>query len=82
MRLADEIREYLHVALIKPARRRDDREVVIKAGEVHRGIGLRDRMPAVCSALDAGAFPDLTGVTLLERMDPTQVATARWRVLL
>jgi hypothetical protein len=57
--LADEIREYVLAALIKPARRRRENTVTFTALDVHRGMGLHEnRMPAICEALDAPKFKD------------------------
>lgn len=79
MTLADEIREYVLVALIKPARRRGEKTATFTALDVHRGMGLQEnRMPAICEALDTQKFLDYTGVTLVQREGPAQSTTARW----
>jgi len=77
--LADDIREYVLVALIKPARRRGEKTVTFIALDVHRDMGLQEnRMPAICEALDAQKFLDFAGVTLQKREGPQQSTTARW----
>jgi len=76
--LAEEIREYVLVAMLEPARRRGERVVRVRAGDVHRGMGLEDRMPAVCGALDAARFLELADVTLISREGPEQGANASW----
>ena len=77
MRLADEIREYVLVAHIKPARRRGAATVTVRTGDLHKAMGLVDRMPAVCSALEAAKFEEYAGVHLIEREGPPQGATVR-----
>ena len=74
----EETREYVRVAIVEPARRKGRKTVTLTASEVHRGMGLDNRMPAACGALDAGKFLEYAGVTLVERTGPGQGATARW----
>jgi 5-methylcytosine-specific restriction protein B len=78
MKLADEIREHVRNELISPARRSGRSQITIRAGDVHRAMGLQNRMPAVCGALDAAKFYDEAGVTLVTRSGPHQGANARW----
>jgi hypothetical protein len=78
MKLADQIREYVMDACIRPARSMGQRQITIRASEVHRAMELENRMPAVCGALDAGKFYDQAGVTLLQRTGPHQGSTAEW----
>jgi len=66
------------VAVIKPARRRGRRVVRVGAGDIHRAMGLKDRMPAVCGAIDAAVFQEQAGVKLARRHGPSQGATAQW----
>jgi 5-methylcytosine-specific restriction enzyme B len=77
--LAEQIRIYVNRAFIEPARRAGRTEVTIVAGEVHRDMKLRSRMPAVCAALDAGKFEDEFGVVLSSRSGPRQSSTTTWR---
>jgi hypothetical protein len=47
----DSIREYVRKTYLEPARKRGLNQVRVNAGEVHSGLGLRNRVPMVCSAL-------------------------------
>lgn len=78
MKLADEIREYVRNELINPARRSGRSQLTIRAGDVHSAMGLKNRMPAICGALDAAKFYDQADVTLVARSGPQQGANARW----
>ena len=79
MTLADEIREYVLVAIMKPARRKGEEVVTFTALKVHRGMGIQgNRMPDVCSAIDANTFLEATGARLVERTGPAQSTTAKW----
>ena len=78
MKTADRIRAYVIECLIAPARTDGQTTLTVRAGTVHKALGLRDRMPAVCSALDAAKFYEAAGVTLIRRAGPPQGATAEW----
>ena len=55
---AERIREYARLEYIEPARRRRDASVRIVAGDVHKALGLQNRVPAVCQALKSQKFLD------------------------
>lgn len=78
MILADQIRHYVKIELIEPARKRGEKLINVNAGDVHQRMKLENRMPAVCSALDAGKFLDYARVTLISRNGPLQGGTAEW----
>ncbi len=78
MRLADRIRGHVIDEIIAPARRGGATAVAVRAGDVHAALGLKDRMPAVCGALDAAVFCETAGVVLKQRLGPRQGATAEW----
>ena len=77
--LAEQIRSYANKAFIDPARRAGRTDTVIVAADVHRDLRFKDRMPAVCGALDAQKFQDEYRVILSSRSGPKQGATATWR---
>jgi 5-methylcytosine-specific restriction enzyme B len=78
MILADRIRLHVLTHSISPARNEGRTMVVVRAGDVHADLGLENRMPAVCSALDADKFLSQAGVTLGRRSGPTQGSNAEW----
>ncbi|MGA2905342.1 MAG: hypothetical protein ABSD98_16045 [Candidatus Korobacteraceae bacterium] len=57
-RSVDAIRSYAVTEYIAPARRRGEKHVRIVAGEVHRGLNLKNRVPNVCNALTSRIFLD------------------------
>ena len=77
--LAEQIRSYANKAFIEPARRAGRTDAVIVAADVHRDLKFKDRMPAVCGALDAQKFQEDYRVILSSRSGPRQGATATWR---
>lgn len=54
--LADRIRSYLVQHHIEPARQRGDETVTIRAGDVHKELGLNAQMPSVCQAIESKAL--------------------------
>jgi 5-methylcytosine-specific restriction protein B len=80
--MADQIRAHVNEAFIKPARAAGLRTVSVRAGDVHKDLGLENRMPAVCSALDGAKFQDMYGVTVNLRVGPPQGSTVTWVVTL
>ena len=75
---ADSIRQYVKVQMIEPAHQSGRNIVTINAKEVHDALGFKNRMPLVCSSLDANNFLDYAQVTLIRRSGPKQGATAEW----
>jgi hypothetical protein len=49
--LADQIRRWVIDEVFEPARQRGLGKVIVMAGVVHKKMGLRNRLPAVCAAL-------------------------------
>ena len=78
MNQADLIRNYVRSELIEPARLRRQTLIKVNAGEVHAALGLKNRMPAVCSALDAEKFLQYAGVILESRKGPHQGSSVEW----
>ncbi len=70
MILADQIRQYVLSHYIRPAHKIGLKSVTIRAGNVHDAMGLNNRQPAVCSAIDAAVFLTLANDSLQSRLDP------------
>ncbi len=51
MKVSDEIREHVIRRHIDPARAAKEKELTLRAGDIHKELGYRQRMPAVCSVL-------------------------------
>ena len=73
--LAERIRRHVIDQHIAKARDAGASEIRVRAGDVHGELGLQDRMPAVCSALDTQIFLDLAEVEMTGRSGPPQGAT-------
>ncbi len=76
---ADDIREYVLITHILPARRRGDTTVSFSSAGIHNGMGLKERFPLVCSTIDADKFLDYANILLVKREGPKQSSTVRWK---
>ncbi len=77
---ADELRSYVNRVFIEPARKAGRSSVAVVSGEVHKDIGLENRMPAVCSALDAKKFEKEYRLLKSRRDGPKQSPTVSWLI--
>jgi len=78
MKQADTIRQFVVQKYISPARNEGKETITIIAGVVHTDMGLENRMPAVCSAIDADKFLEYANVHLVKRSGPHQGSTVKW----
>ena len=67
---ADLIREFVYKTYVAPAKNAGKAEVEVRAGDVHSAMKLKDRMPAIASALGAKTFESTYGVQCLSRTGP------------
>ena len=77
--MADRIREHTRTHHIEPARQAGKPTVEVRAGDVHKQLGLKSRFPAVCSALASGKFLRASGLRVLAREGPRQSTTTLFR---
>ncbi len=68
--LAHRIRRFAFENYVTPMRGTPDTEIRIRAGDVHKAMGLSARMPAVCGALDSIIFQREFGLELVRRDGP------------
>ena len=55
-KLADQIRNYCYTNYIIPAHKNNQEDINIVVGQIHSEMNLKNRVPAVCSALQAKKF--------------------------
>lgn len=67
---SDAVRRFVREKYIEPARRRGERKVSINVGEVHKELGLRGRVPLVCSALRGSKFLEENRLEITEQSGP------------
>ncbi len=67
---AHQIRSYVVEHYIAPARRRGEHRVKIVAGDVHRGLRLKNLVPNVCQVLDSKKFREENQLEIEEKSGP------------
>ncbi len=78
MTQAEQIRQYVINHFIQPARTAGEATIKIQAATIHTQMQLENRVPNVCSSLDAQKFYEQASVTLVKRSGPKQSSTAEW----
>lgn len=78
MTLAENIREFVKLNYIDPARQNGHQTVTFRASTIHKVMGLQKRFPAVCGAIDTNIFLEYASVVLLKRTGPHQGPRALW----
>lgn len=78
MTRADEIRRHVIDRYIEPARRDGKREVIVRAGDVHNEMGLKNAMPSVCGAVGSQKFESLARVQRISLVGPAQGSNAEF----
>ena len=68
--LADRIRAFAMKTVVRTGTHSAKSEIVIRAGDIHSQMGLQSRMPAVCAALSANKFQQLSGLQLARQEGP------------
>lgn len=75
---ASAIRDFVNRHYIEPARFQRKKNVQVSASDIHKAMGLENRFPAVCSALDAGIFQEQYRVSISKRKGPLKGSTVTW----
>lgn len=70
MSRADAIRRWIVDRLVEPARLRGEEILEIRAGDVHSRLGLRNRLPLVCSVVRGHKLLDAAGLEPLHPPPP------------
>ena len=67
---ADDVRRFVRQHYIESARKVGQSPITIRTGHVHAQMGLVNRMPLICSALQAELFGDAARVALVTAVGP------------
>ena len=78
MAQADSIRDFANEHYIQPARERGERQVTIRAGDLHDDMRLPGRLPAITGALGANKFCTEYGVRRVSVEGPINGANCFW----
>lgn len=63
---AQEIRDYVQERYIEPKRKIGQRTLVIRAGDIHDEMGLKNRQPLVCETLKGNIIQEQCNVKLMK----------------
>lgn len=74
----DNVRKYVKLRFINPARVKKSGKVTFTAEEIEKGMGLGNKYPLICSALDTNKFLEYARVELIKREGAAQGSTAKW----
>lgn len=74
---SENVREYVEKRYIDDSRKKGVKRFTVNAGEVHRGLGLQNRVPLVCAALQSQKFLDRHGLRLVEKTGPASGISTR-----
>ena len=73
---ADSIREHVIRNHVEPARAAQRAEITLRAGDIHKELLLKDRVPAVCSVLGSNRLESEARVKRLRVEGPHNGANA------
>lgn len=67
---SDAVRRHAYEKYVLQARRRKEKIISINVGEVHREMGLSNRVPLVCAALASRKFLNEHGLRIVSKTGP------------
>jgi hypothetical protein len=74
---SDDVRKHVEERYIRASRKQGVQRFTVNAGEVHRALGLHNRVPLVCSAIQSQKFLNQHGLKLVEKSGPASgISTA------
>jgi hypothetical protein len=77
---AERVRVWVEENVIQPAKARGEKVVTVTAGEVHRYLGLKNRVPLVCQALKSKRLLDKNHLVLKEVSGPPSGLSTTLRI--
>ena len=63
---AEEIRAYVQRQYVEPARQRGEKQVTIRAGDIHDEMNLRSLQPLVCDTLRGRKLQEQCGIRFID----------------
>jgi hypothetical protein len=67
---SDRVRKYAKEKYIVPAIAKGERRIRVRAGDVHKDLSLKNRVPAVCQALESKIFLNENNLVLESKEGP------------
>jgi len=67
---AGAIRNFIRTRYLEPARQRHETLVTLRAGDIHRELGLKNRVPNVCQVMESKLLEQEAGVRVSSKQGP------------
>lgn len=67
---SEDVRKHVEEQYIRDSRKKGVQRFTVNAGKVHRDLGLHNRVPLVCSAIQSQKFLNQNGLKLVEKSGP------------
>jgi len=67
---AGEMRQFIRTRYVEPARQRRETLLTLRAGDLHRELGLRNRVPNVCQVMESKLLEKEAGVRVSSKQGP------------
>ncbi len=77
MKVSDEIREHVIRKHFEPAKAAEKKELTLRAGDIHKELGLEGRMPAVCRVWGSNRLEKEARVHQLKTQGPHNGSNGR-----
>ncbi len=74
---SEDVRDYVDKRYVQDSRKKGVKRFTVNAGDVHRGLGLQNRVPLVCTALQSKRFLESRGLRLVEKTGPASGLSTR-----
>jgi len=74
MNHSDQVRKYCLESYITPARNLGNKTISIRAGDIHKEMNFKNRLPLVCSAIGTQTFEEMANVERISITGPTNGA--------
>jgi len=74
MSLSDDVRKYCIDRYIIPAKKSGETSISIRAGDVHKEMNYKDRIPLVCSSLGTKKFEEIAKIERVSIVGPVNGA--------
>jgi hypothetical protein len=68
--VSDSIRNHVTEVYLKPAKRKGERTFTVNVGAVHKALGLTNRVPQVCSALESKKLLEENHLRVISKNGP------------
>jgi hypothetical protein len=59
---AEDVRDYCLLTYVEPARRKGQKLIEIRSGDVHSALNYKNRYPLVCSSIGSNTFEGIAKV--------------------